>query len=46
MSGQLTKETLLKFKKMGVKGFLSKPFEIENLYNMVGNIYSAKIEYN
>ncbi len=41
LSGYLTKDVFLKMQRLGVKGFLSKPFGYQNLLDTVGGILSG-----
>ena len=38
VSAYLTKDKVMKLKKLGAKGFLAKPIDINNFYNAVNQI--------
>ncbi len=43
ISGYLTKSKIISLNEIGVKGFLSKPFRVEQFYNIVNQVCSVII---
>ncbi|MCP4726335.1 MAG: response regulator, partial [bacterium] len=43
LSGYLTKDKIIKLSKLGVKGFLTKPIDIKNFYQVVNQVCPINI---
>ena len=46
ISGNLTKDLLIRLKEQGVRGFLAKPFDSSAFYDVVGSICPVEVNFD